>query len=135
VATAAPTWEVTLLRRPNGAKRACVAGRVVVQAADLKRAQQAAQEALLARSGGEPRWSLGVLRPLTPMAPGTHRYLVTFAVWEGAGDGYERRDVHDVTVWAADAASARRLAHQEIQSVPEYRPVWRVRQVVRSDPA
>ena len=135
MATAAPTWEVTLLRRPDGGRRACVAGRVVLEAADLDGAQKAAEAALLARSGGEPRWSLGVLRPLTPMAPGTHRYRVSFAVWETNGDGYDRRDVHALEVWAADAASARRLAHQEIQAAPEYRPAWRVRQVVRSDPA
>ena len=135
MATVAPTWEVTLLHRPDGGRRACVAGRVVLEAADLDTAQEAARAALLARSGGEPRWSLGVLRPLTPMAPGTHRYRVRFAVWESEGDGYDRRDVHELMVWAADAASARRLAHQEIQSVPEYRPAWRVRQVVRSDPA
>jgi hypothetical protein len=130
----APTWEVTLLRRPNGGRRACVAGRVVVEAPDVSGARKAAQEALLARSGGEPRWSLGVLRPLTPMAPGTHRYRVSFAVWETEGDGYARRDVRELVVWAVDAADARRLAHQEVQSVSEYRPVWRVRQVVRSDP-
>ena len=135
MATAAPTWEVTLLRRPDGGRRACVAGRVVLEAADLDGAQKAAEAALLARSGGEPRWSLGVLRPLTPMAPGTHRYRVSFAVWETNGDGYDRRDVHALEVWAADAASARRLAQQEIQAAPEYRPAWRVRQVVRADPA
>jgi hypothetical protein len=135
VATAAPTWEVTLLRRPDGGRRACVAGRVVLEAADLDGAQKAAEAALLARSGGEPRWSLGVLRPLTPMAPGTHRYRVSFAIWETNGDGYDRRDVHALEVWAADAASARRLAQQEIQAAPEYRPAWRVRQVVRADPA
>jgi hypothetical protein len=112
-----------------------VAGRVVVEAPDVSGARKAAQEALLARSGGEPRWSLGVLRPLTPMAPGTHRYRVSFAVWETEGDGYARRDVHELVVWAVDAADARRLAHQEVQSVSEYRPAWRVRQVVRSDPA
>lgn len=135
MATAAPTWEVTLLRRPDGGRRACVAGRVVLEAADLDGAQKAAEAALLARSGGEPRWSLGVLRPLTPMAPGTHRYRVSFAIWETNGDGYDRRDVHALEVWAADAASARRLAQQEIQAAPEYRPAWRVRQVVRADPA
>jgi hypothetical protein len=128
-----PSWEVTLLRRPAGGKRARVAGRVVVQAPDADRARRAAQEALLARSGGEPRWSLGVLRPLTPMAPGTHRYRVTFAVWEADGDGYERRDIHVHTVWAADATSARRLAQQEIQAVSGYRPAWRIRQVTRAD--
>lgn len=135
MATAAPTWEVMLLRRPDGGRRACVAGRVVLEAADLDGAQKAAEAALLARSGGEPRWSLGVLRPLTPMAPGTHRYRVSFAIWETNGDGYDRRDVHALEVWAADAASARRLAQQEIQAAPEYRPAWRVRQVVRADPA
>jgi hypothetical protein len=129
---AAPSWEVTLLRRPAGGKRARVAGRVVVHAPDVARARRAAQEALLARSGGEPRWSLGVLRPLTPQAPGTHRYRVTFAVWEADGDGYERRDVHALEVWAADAASARRLAQQEIQREPRYRPAWRIRQVARA---
>jgi hypothetical protein len=95
---------------------------------------QEAAKAALGLLGRRAALVLGVLRP-TPMAPGTHRYRVRFAVWESEGDGYDRRDVHELMVWAADAASARRLAHQEIQSVPEYRPVWRVRQVVRSDPA
>ena len=126
---------MTLLRRPPGARRPRVAARVVLEAPDLQEARRAAEAALDARSGDEARWSLGMLRPLTPMAPGTHRYRVSFAVWETHGDGYDRRDVHALEVWAADAASARRLAHQEVQVVPEYRPAWRVRQVVRSDPA
>jgi hypothetical protein len=132
VTVAAPSWEVTLLRRPPGGKRARVAGRVVVQAPDADRARQAAQAELLARSGGEPRWSLGVLKPLTPMAPGTYRYLVTFAVWESGAERFVRRDVHTLLVWAADAASARRLAQQEIQRVPGYLPAWRIRQVARA---
>jgi hypothetical protein len=132
MATAAPSWEVTLLHRPAAGKRACVAGRVVVHAADLDRAREAAEAALLARSGGAPRWSLGVLKPLTPMAPGTHRYRVTFAVWKADADRFVRHDVHELAVWAADAASARRLAQQEIQTVPGYRPAWRIRQVARA---
>ena len=129
--TAAPSWEVTLLRRPPGRGRARVAGRVVVQAADLQAAQEAAQEALQARSHGESRWSLGVLKPLTPMAPGTHRYRITFAVWEAEADRFVRHDVHAIEVWAADGTSARRMAQQEIQMVPDYRPVWRIRAVSR----
>jgi len=130
--TVAPSWEVTLLRRPPGRGRARVAGRVVVQAADLAAAQEAAERALEARSQGEPRWSLGVLKPLTPMAPGTHRYTVTFAVWESEADRFVRRDVHTIEVWAADGASARRMAQQEVQSVPDYRPAWRIRAVSRT---
>lgn len=129
--TAAPSWEVTLLRRPPGRGRARVAGLVVVQAADLAGAQQAAQEALAARSQGEPRWSLGVLKPLTPMAPGTHRYEVSFAVWESEADRFVRRDVHLIEVWAADGTSARRMAQQEVQALPDYRPAWRIRAVSR----
>ena len=50
--------------------------------------RRAAQAALEERSDEEGRWSLGVLRPLTPMAPGTHRYRVTFAAWTAtAGSG------------------------------------------------
>jgi len=132
---AAPSWEVTLLRRPPGGKRARVAGRVVVQAANADRARAAAEAALRERAGGAgsgARWSLGVLRPLTPRAPGTHRYRVTFAVWTSEGDRFVRQDVHELDVWAADAQSARRLAQQEIQIVPGYRPVWRIRQVARA---
>jgi hypothetical protein len=132
----APSWEVTLLRRPPGGKRARVAGRVVVQAANADRARAAAEAALRERAGGGAgsgaRWSLGVLRPLTPRAPGTHRYRVTFAVWTSEGDRFVRQDVHELDVWAADAQSARRLAQQEIQIVPGYRPVWRIRQVARA---
>ena len=127
--TVAPSWEVTLLKRPAGRGRARVAGRVVVQAADLAAAQELAQEALEARAKGEQQWSLGVLKPLTPMAPGTHRYKVTFAVWEAEADRFVRHDVHEIEVWAADGTSARRMAQQEVQSVPDYRPAWRIRAV------
>jgi hypothetical protein len=133
VSPPAPSWEVTLLRRPPGAARARVAGRLVVQAADVDGARRAAQAALAERAGGGARWSLGVLRPLTPMAPGTHRYRVTFAVWEGEDERFVRRDVHTLEVWAADAASARRLAQQEVQRARAYRPAWRIRQVARVD--
>jgi hypothetical protein len=127
----APRWEATLLRRRDEGARARVAGRVVIQAPDAESARQAAEKALLARSHGEPRWSLGLLRPLSPMAPGTRRYRVTFAEWRPQGDGYARRDVHALEVWAPDAATARRLAHEEVRSVPGHRPSWRVRAVAR----
>lgn len=82
-------------------------------------------------SGDRSEWSLGVLRPLTPRAPGTHRYLVTFALWEAYDDRFERHDVHVTAIWAADATSARRLAQQEVQSLPDYLPAWRIRSVTR----
>lgn len=110
-----------------------MAGRLVVEAPDAPRARRAAQEALRERSRDSERWSLGVLRPLTPMAPGTHPYTVTFALWESHEDRFVRRDVHVLEVWATDAASARRIAQQEIQEVQEYRPNWRIRQVARAD--
>jgi hypothetical protein len=121
---------VTLLRRPPGAGRARVAGRVVLEARDLDDARRAAQAALEERAGGEAR-SSRVLRPLTPMAPGTHSYRVTFARWEAAADRFVRRDVHTLDVWAADASSARRMAQQQIQAVPGYEPAWRIRSVTR----
>ena len=86
-------------------------------------AQLAAQAALEERRSDESRWSLGVLRPLTPMAPGTHRYRATFALWEAGEDRFVRRDVHELEVWAADAQSARRLAQQEIRMVDRLRAV------------
>jgi hypothetical protein len=104
-----------------------------VEAADARHARRAAQEALRERSSESERWSLGVLRPLTPMAPGTSRYRITFALWESHEDRFVRRDVHELEVWATDAASARRIAQQEVQEVPGYEPVWRIRQVVRTD--
>jgi len=106
---------------------------VVLEAPDLAGAQRAAQAALDERRSDESRWSLGVLRPLTPMAPGTHRYRATFALWEATEDRFVRRDVHDHEVWAADAQSARRLAQQEIRLVGGYEPSWRIRQVARID--
>ena len=72
-----------------------------------------------------------MLKPLTPMAPGTHRYRVTFAVWEAEADRFVRHGVHGIEVWAADGASARRMAQQEIQLVPDYRPAWRIRAVAK----
>jgi hypothetical protein len=126
---------VTLLRRPPGARRPRVAARVVLEAPDLAGARRAAEAALEERRSDEARWSLGLLRPLTPMAPGTHRYRATFARWESAEDRFVRRDVHHLDVWAADAGSARRLAQQEIQQVPGYEPAWRIRQVARMDGA
>ena len=139
MAAAVPAWEVTLLRRAAGSSRARVAGRLVIDAPDLDQARRLAERALThrreeTRSAGEgSEWSLGVLRPLTPRAPGTHRYVVIFALWEAHEDRFARRDVHECEIWAADAASARRLAQQEVQSVPHYRPAWRIRSVAREN--
>lgn len=110
-----------------------MAARVVLEAPDLAGAQRAAEAALEARRSDESRWSLGVLRPLTPMAPGTHRYRASFALWEATVDRFVRRDVHDLEVWAADAQSARRLAQQEIRMIEGYEPCWRIRRVARVD--
>ena len=104
---------------------------MVLEAPDLQEARRAAEAALAERSGDEARWSLGMLRPLTPMAPGTHRYRATFARWEDDDDRFVRVDVHYCDVWAADAQSARRLAQQEIRKVTGYEPSWRIRQVAR----
>lgn len=134
---AVPAWEVTLLRRAPGSSRARVAGRLVIDAVDLDQARRQAEGVLTRRreetraAGEGSEWSLGVLRPLTPRAPGTHRYVITFALWESREDHFERHDVHECEIWAADAASARRLAHREVQALPHYRPAWRVRSVAR----
>jgi hypothetical protein len=104
-------------------------GRARFQAPDATRARQAARAALAARADGEPRWSLGLLRSLTPNAPGTRRYVVTFAAWGACEDRFVRRDVHECDVWASDATSARRFACEQVQALPGYRPAWRVRQV------
>jgi hypothetical protein len=109
-----------------------VAARVVLEAPDLAEARRAAEAALAERRSDEARWSLGMLRPLTPMAPGTHRYRAVFARWEDDDDRFVRVDVHHLDVWAADAQSARRLAQQEIQKVQGYEPSWRIRQVARA---
>jgi hypothetical protein len=128
----APSWEVTFLRRPAAGRRPRVAGKVVVQAPDAGAAREAAQAEMEVRANGEARaWSLGVLRPLTPEAPGTHRYEVVFFEWEGRDDRFVRKDVHAMAVWAADAGSARRIAQQQIPTEMAYRPSWRIRSVTR----
>lgn len=104
-----------------------------MEAPDAPGAKQAAQRALERRSKNKDgSWSLGVLRPLTPFAPGTHLYSVTFAMWESQGDRFVRHDVHTLEVWATDATSARRLAQREIQETAGYEPSWRIRRVQRT---
>ena len=108
-----------------------MAARVILAAPDLAGARAAAEAALEERRGDEARWSLGMLRPLTPRAPGTHRYRAIFSLWEDTEDRFVRRDMYALEVWAADAQSARRLAQQEVRDVAGYQPAWRIRQVVR----
>lgn len=126
------SWEFTLLRRLPGAGKARVAGRFVIQAASAADARREALAELAKRREGESRWSLGVIKPLTPQAPGTSLFSVTFAVWEATDDRFVRRDVHSLEVWAEDAGAARRIAQQDAQAIPEYDPSWRIRQVARS---
>ncbi|WP_396909700.1 hypothetical protein [Mycolicibacterium sp.] len=126
---------MTLLRRPPGTQRPRVAARVVLTAPDLAGARAAAEAALAERSDDEARWSVGMLRPLTPRAPGTHRYRAVFSLWEDSEDRFVRRDMYALEVWAADAQSARRLAQQEVRMVDGYEPSWRIRQVVRTTDA
>lgn len=104
---------------------------MILEAPDLAGARAAAEAALEERRGDDARWSLGMLRPLTPRAPGTHRYRAVFSLWESTEDRFVRRDMHALEVWAADAQSARRLAQQEVRGVDGYEPSWRIRQVVR----
>lgn len=125
-----PSWEATLLRRVGGA-RPKVAGRIRFDAANLAAATRAIEREIAKRCESGDGWSLGLLKPLTPNAPGTHRYRVVFAVWEADGDRFLRHDVHEIDVWAADAGTARRIAHQEIQGVSAYQPAWRIRRVRR----
>lgn len=130
-----PAWEVTFLRRSRDSSRARIAGRLVLEAPDLDHARRVAEQALTERreqtrrSGETSVWSLGLLRPLTPRAPGTKCYRVTFAQWESFDDHFERIDVHELDLWAANAAGARRLAQQEVQLLRDYRPSWRIRSV------
>lgn len=108
-----------------------MAGRIRFDAANLAAATRAIEKEIAKRCEEEDGWSLGLLKPLTPNAPGTHRYRAVFAVWEAEGDRFQRRDVHEMDVWAADAGTARRIAHQEIQQVEAYQPSWRIRRVRR----
>jgi hypothetical protein len=114
-----------------------MAGRLVLEAPNLDQARRLAEEELTQRrettrlSGDRSTWSLGVLRPLTPKAPGTHRYRATFALWEAEADRFTRRDVHTLEIWAVDASSARRTAQQQAQSLADYSPTWRIRSVER----
>lgn len=125
------SWEFTLLRRLPGAGKARVAGRLVIEAASAADARRQALAELARRRDRDSRWSLGVLKPLTPQAPGTNLFEVTFAVWEATDDRFLRRDVFTLEVWAEDAGAARRIAQQDIQTHGEYDPAWRIRQVVR----
>jgi hypothetical protein len=131
VSTIAYSWEFTLLRRLPGAGKARVAGRFVIEAPSAADARREAMAELAKRGEGESRWSLGVIKPLTPQAPGTSLFAVTFAVWEATDDRFVRRDVHTSEVWAEDAGAARRIAQQDIQATGNYDPAWRIRQVVR----
>lgn len=131
MSSVAYSWEFTLLRRLPGAGKARVAGRLVIEAASAAEARRAALAELAKRGDRESRWSLGVLKPLTPQAPGTSLFRVTFAVWEATDDRFVRRDIHTLEVWAEDAAAARRIGHQDIQLVEGYDPAWRVREVTR----
>ena len=130
--TAEPfTWEATLLRR-SGSARPKVAGRIQFAAASLAAAKRVIDTEIAKRSQESDGWSLGILKPLTPNAPGTHPYRVVFAEWEADGDRFHRRDVHELTVWAADASTARRIAQTDIQEATGYLPAWRIRQVQRA---
>ena len=126
-----PLWEATLLRRAEGRRAPAVAGRAEFHAADLDTARATAQAELLRRAGGDEGWSLGLLRPLTPRAPGTYLYEIVFALWETDGDHVSRRDVAHLHAWAQDAATARRIAQRDIQSATGYLPAWRIRRVAR----
>lgn len=128
--TAAYSWEFTLLRRPPGTQKPRVAGRIVVEAPSADDARQLAMGALAERADADAAaWSLGVLKPLTPKAPGTRQFDVTFAIWEATDDRFVRHDVHSLAVWAEDANAARRIAQQDIQVVVGYAPAWRIRAV------
>jgi hypothetical protein len=109
-----------------------VAGRLVLEAPDAARALEAARQQAAARPGVGAAWSLGPLKPLTPSAPGTHRYRVSFAVWRERAEGYERQRAHELVVRATDAQSARRLAEQEVRTAPGYDPAWRIVRVCRA---
>lgn len=129
MSTAAYSWEFTVLRRPDGAGKARVAGRILVEAPSADEAKRQALAELANRSDEAGRWSLGVLRPLTPKAPGTALFRATFAIWVAQADEFVRQDVHELEVWAEDASAARRIAQQEIQKNPDYVPAWRIREV------
>lgn len=132
MSSVAYSWEFTLLRRLPGAGKARVAGRYVIQAATAADARREALAELDKHRDRESRWSLGVLKPLTPQAPGTSLFTVTFAVWEATDDRFVRNDVHVLEVWAEDAGAARRIAQQDVQAQTAYTPSWRIRQVTRA---
>jgi hypothetical protein len=125
-----PVWEVVVLQGPWHHTR--VAGRLVLEAPDAARAFAAARQQVAARAEAGSSWSLGPLMPLTPSAPGTHRYRVSFAVWRERAEGYERQRAHELMVRATDAQSARRLAEQEVRTAPGYDPAWRIVRVARA---
>lgn len=134
MSTAAYSWEFTLLRRLPGTGKARVAGRLVIQAPSADDARELALRELSERATSDAAaWSLGVLKPLTPKAPGTKLFAVTFAIWEATDDRFVRRDVHRLELWAEDATNARRIAQQDIQLIDGYEPAWRIREVSAVD--
>ncbi|MFN8124151.1 MAG: hypothetical protein U0237_17210 [Thermoleophilia bacterium] len=126
-----PAWEATVLvrDRPRRAPRVARTLRFPAVSAEQARAAAAHEIACLRDEGGV--LSLGSLRPLVPGLPGAHRYEVVFAEWVEDQDGYRRRDVLTVRVWATDAVSARSFATQEAECEPAYRGAWRVRHARR----
>jgi hypothetical protein len=112
-------------------RRPRVSGRLRLEAPDAQRALRTARRRARAHAGTTAGWWLGPLRALTPAAPGTRRYRVSFAAWRERADGYAREPVHEIEVWATDAAGARRLAEREARTLPAYDPAWRVIRVAR----
>jgi hypothetical protein len=128
-APAPTTWEVLVLR--GSPRSPQIAARLLLDAPDAQRALRAARLRARARAGAEASWWLGPLRALTPSAPGTRRYRVTFAAWRERGEGYAREVAHEIEVWATDAAGARRLAEREARTMASYEAAWRVVRVAR----
>jgi hypothetical protein len=127
-------WEATFYRLRALGRGNAVTGRTIIAAANAVEATAEAEK-IRGRSRDPSSVVLRLLAPLTPHAPGAHRYSVTFSSWHEHDGVYRKSIVHLAHVDALRAADARALAGRTAKTLPEYCGSWRIEQVRRTDDA